>query len=75
MIETGQQVERALLVGVSDRTQTLAAVEDSLAELSLLATTAGAEVVDVITQNRNRVDTAFYIGKGKAGDIVDRAPV
>jgi len=61
--------ERAILVGVvspgTHRTQ----VEEYLAELALLADSAGALVVARIVQERRRIDPAFYIGKGKAEEI------
>jgi GTP-binding protein HflX len=41
----------------------------SLEELSELAKTAGASVVDMIIQNRNTIDPKYYIGKGKIGEI------
>jgi len=43
--------------------------EESLAELALLAETAGVEVVDTITQKRNRPDPVYFVGKGKAHEI------
>ena len=38
-------------------------------ELTLLADTAGATVIHRIMQERNKVDPAFYIGKGKIEEI------
>lgn len=57
-------VERALIVG-------LASSEDapSLLELERLAETAGAQVLQRLYQNKDRMDTATYIGAGKARDI------
>jgi GTP-binding protein HflX len=62
--------ERALLVGVVTRDQRRAKVEDYLKELALLADSAGAEVVHTIVQERKSIDAAFYIGKGKAEELV-----
>ena len=44
--------------------------EDSLAELASLATTAGADVVGAEWQNRRHIDPNWYIGKGKAEELV-----
>jgi len=59
-------LERALIIGLLLPYVERWEVEDSLDELGLLADTAGAQVVDRIVQNRNRVDPTFYIGRGKA---------
>ncbi len=40
--------------------------EESLDELQELARTAGAEVVDRLTQQRDAFDPAFFLGRGKA---------
>ncbi|MFH1023586.1 MAG: GTPase HflX [Planctomycetota bacterium] len=42
---------------------------DSLGELAALAETAGAVVVGSATQRRSRIDSAFYIGRGKVEEI------
>ena len=44
--------------------------EDSLTELAALATTAGAEVVGAEWQNRRHVDPNWYVGKGKAEELL-----
>ncbi|MGI8534727.1 MAG: GTPase HflX, partial [Candidatus Limnocylindrales bacterium] len=44
--------------------------EDSLAELASLADTAGAEVVGAEWQARRHVDPNWYVGKGKAAELV-----
>ncbi len=43
-----------------------------LGELDQLARTAGAEIVDYVLQNRDRVDSTYYIGSGKVSEIRDR---
>ncbi len=58
--------ERALLIGTISNGTSRYDCEDSLRELSQLADTAGAEVVDAITHARPRIDPAYFIGKGKA---------
>jgi len=61
--------ERCVLVGVSTRHVNKAETEELLDELGLLADTAGAEVVARITQDRDRIDAAFFVGKGKVEEI------
>lgn len=65
--------ERALLVGLnlttiikkSDDIDT----NESMEELKELAKAAGAEVVGSLIQNKQAVDAAYYIGKGKVEEI------
>jgi GTPase len=58
------RLERVVLVGVwTGGTQTDA--ENSMAELALLAETAGSEVLEAIYQRRQAPDPATYIGRGK----------
>jgi GTPase len=62
------RLERVVLMGVwSDGT--LATAENSLRELSLLAETAGSEVLDGLIQRRGRPDAASYVGSGKAAEL------
>lgn len=61
--------ERAILVGVATHAQRRAVVEEYLAELALLADSAGARVLHRIIQERPGIDAAHYIGKGKAEEI------
>ncbi|HXX62586.1 MAG TPA: GTPase HflX [Bacteroidota bacterium] len=61
--------ERAILVGVSTHADRRALVEDYLRELSLLANSAGAEVVHEILQERRSINAATFIGKGKAEEL------
>ncbi|MEK6757148.1 MAG: GTPase HflX, partial [Bacteroidota bacterium] len=70
MIELGQSgKERCIIVGVSTRTVGRSETEEYLDELALLADTAGAEVVGRLTQDRDRIDAATFIGKGKVEEI------
>lgn len=59
--------ERVILVG--GLTGDLYSPEESLEELEELAETAGAKVIYKVTQNKNKVDKAYYIGSGKAQEI------
>jgi len=52
-----------------DRDKPDSSIERSMDELSLLALTAGAEVVDTMIQKRSAPDAAYYIGKGKAEEL------
>src|ERR1700728_4340818 len=62
------RLERVVLIGVwTEGTQ--ANAENSLTELSRLAETAGSVVLDGLIQRRSRVDTATYVGSGKAQEL------
>lgn len=61
--------EKAILIGVKLQNTTSEQVDESMQELEELASTAGAEVVDIIVQNRQKIDVATYIGKGKLEEI------
>ncbi len=65
------QRERAVLVGLELRGADHDGVE-SLRELEALAESAGAIVVDMMLQRRERVDARFYIGKGKVDELIGR---
>ncbi len=64
-----KQRERAILVGAVMPGMRRFYEEESLKELSLLADTAGAEVVDEVVQVRGEVDSATLIGRGKVHQI------
>jgi len=64
------RLERVVLVGV----WTEGTVQDSdasMAELKLLAETAGSEVLDALVQRRDKPDPATYIGSGKVHELRD----
>lgn len=65
--------ERAILIGVNLQHGSRWLAEDHIEELAQLADTAGAEVIGKIIQDKNRVDAAYFIGKGKAQDISNLA--
>ena len=71
MIELEQEggKERCVIVGVSTRSVGREETEEYLDELALLADTAGAEVVARMSQDRDRIDAATFIGKGKVEEI------
>ncbi len=70
LIELAPPVEKAFLVAVDVGSDDGWSAEDSLAELANLATTAGAEVVGAEWQNRRHADPNWYVGKGKAEELV-----
>jgi len=63
--------DRAILIHVTTNYKSEA--EESLAELTELANTAGVEVVDKIIQHRRQINPKFFIGKGKLTEIAIRA--
>ena len=65
--------EKAVLVGVILPGMTKALMEEHLDELTLLAQTAGAEVVGRYIQRRDRINPTYFIGKGKAQQIIQQA--
>jgi len=73
MIETKpkRQAERALLIGLEQDGVSKWDLRDSMEELRELASSAGAEVVDTVTQKLPKPTAPFYIGKGKAEAIRD----
>jgi GTP-binding protein HflX len=70
LIELEPPVEKAFLVAVDTGDAGGWTAEESLGELANLASTAGAEVVGAEWQNRRHVDPNWYIGKGKATELV-----
>ncbi len=69
-IDLAPPAEKAFLVAVNTGEDPGWNAEDSLAELVSLAETAGALVVGAEWQNRRHVDPNWYVGKGKAEELV-----
>ena len=70
LIETSRRApERVFLVGVELKSQSPATVQDSLAELQELASTAGGEVLGSGTQKLEAPFAATFIGTGKADEF------
>jgi GTP-binding protein HflX len=65
----GVRKERAILVGAVMPAQR---DYDDLKELTALAETAGAIVVDRFQQKLHKINPPLYIGKGKAEELVER---
>ncbi|MCA1925567.1 MAG: GTPase HflX [Thiobacillus sp.] len=69
MFERHQGGERVVLVAVDFGSPDF---PEGLAELRLLASGAGLEVLDEITGKRARPDAALFVGSGKADEIAAR---
>src|SRR6478672_4715377 len=71
MIETRPRKtqERALLIGLEKQGVSKWDLRDSLDELRELANSAGAQVVDTVTQKLPKPTAPYYIGRGKAESI------
>ena len=68
-------MDKALLVGIILPQNNQSDIDNHLSELSLLAETAEIKVVGEVTQKLSKVNPAYYIGKGKASQIIDQAKV
>jgi GTP-binding protein HflX len=64
------RLERVVLIGIYSPGQA-ADAENSLRELSALAETAGAVVLDGLLQKRTHPDPSTFLGKGKAAELRD----
>lgn len=64
------RLERVVLVGVWTE-GSVADAENSMAELALLAETAGSTVLDALYQRRDTPDPATYIGRGKVEGLAE----
>lgn len=64
------RLEQVILVGVWTE-GTVAEVEATMAELAALTETAGADVVEMLYQKRDRPDPGTYIGSGKVRELAD----
>ena len=63
--------EKTILVSVEIRRRAKQdfSPEESLEELRTLASSAGAEIVDVYTQVRDVADRAHFVGEGKLEEL------
>ena len=66
-------MDKALLVGIILPQNNQIDIDNHLSELSLLAETAEIEVLGEITQKLARVNPAFFVGKGKASQVIEQA--
>ncbi len=79
MLTTKKESEKAILVCTtipktgSMRSTKQKTYKEHLEELEFLAETAGAEVVGKFYQERDKIDSKYFIGKGKSEEIASRA--
>lgn len=71
--QRSNKVERAILVGVIHGKLDELIIDEHLDEMELLADTAGAKVVGRVTQRLNKINPAYFVGKGKAEQIMNQA--
>jgi GTP-binding protein HflX len=64
-LKAERRAERAVLIGLVPRRT----AEDSMAELALLAQTAGAQVVTMIRQRRSSVHPGTFLSRGKLEEL------
>ncbi len=68
--ETLKEIEqRVVLVGINSGRRDEFSIEDSMAELKELSKAAGAQVLDIVIQNKAKIDSTYFIGKGKADEV------
>lgn len=65
--------EKAILVGVIHGQVDEVILKEHMEELILLTETAGAEVVGQISQKLNRINPGYFLGRGKAEQLVAQA--
>jgi GTP-binding protein HflX len=68
-LSTGQPRDRALLVELDFGD---GGAKEKLSELKALASSAGAEIADVVTARRAKPDPALFAGRGKVAEIATR---
>jgi len=66
-----KEIERAILVGVVMREQTVEQITEYLDEMEFLAKTAGAVTVKRFMQKMDRPSSKYFVGKGKLEEIAD----
>ena len=65
-VQSTKRQERALLVGLEQEGVSKWDLADSMEELRELASSAGAHVVDTVTQRLDKPTAPYYIGKARA---------
>jgi GTP-binding protein HflX len=74
MIENkSEEKERGILIAVKTREVLRERVEENLDELERLAETANAQILFRVIQEKNRIDPAYFIGKGKVEELAQLA--
>ncbi len=78
MLSTQKEIEKAILVCTtipkkgSYKPLKQKAYKEHLEELEFLTQTAGAEVIGKFYQERENIDSAYFIGRGKAQEIAEK---
>ena len=70
--QRSNNIERAILVGVIHGKLDELIIDEHLDEMELLGNTAGAKVVGRVTQRLNKINPAYFVGKGKAEQIMNQ---
>jgi GTP-binding protein HflX len=65
-------MEKVITVALQRSNHDTGMVQSSLEELDRLVETAGGVVVETHVQKRDKPDSAFFIGKGKAQELAER---
>lgn len=68
-IQNTDNQEKVLVVGVNLDKKTDIDIDSSMNELKELVYAAGGAVISEVVQNKDRIDSAYFIGKGKAEEI------
>lgn len=68
-IQNTDKQEKVLIIGVDLGKKTDIDIKSSMNELKELVFAAGGVVLSDIIQNRDKIDSAFFIGKGKAQEV------
>jgi len=69
LISCAGEPEKAILVGLKQKTRRGPDRSDSLDELESLAKSAGACIAGTVTQDLKLIDPAFFIGRGKVSEL------
>jgi GTP-binding protein HflX len=69
MDEIIEERPRAVLIGLFQGLKDEYDIEESMIELSELARAAGAEVAEIMIQNKAKIEAATYIGSGKVEEV------
>lgn len=65
-----KEQQKTILIGIEWRGQKPGEAKENLDELAQLAKTAGLNVVEVLFQNRQKINPAFFIGPGKVNEVI-----
>ena len=68
MFDRAEMGDRAILVHMDIQDEMY---REDLDEFKELVTSAGAEIIDVVTTKRNRPEVKYFVGSGKANEIAE----